>query len=172
MNKKNEFSKDTIIRLLSYIKDNYKGRAFLVLICIIVSSLVSIASSIFLQVLIDDYINPLLLTDNPVYDGLLSLIITMAIIFLIGIIASFTSNILTNIISQGILKKIRDELFNHMQTLPIKYFDTHTYGEVMSYYTNDADTLREMLAVEAEEEANTGLLKLWKGRLKNERKAE
>ncbi len=142
--KKNEFSKDTIVRLLAYIKDNYKIRSILVLLCIIISSLVSIASSIFLQILIDDYIAPLLLTDNPIYDGLLRLILTMAFIFLVGIIASFVSNVLTNIISQGILKKIRDELFIHMQTLPIKYFDTHTHGEIMSHYTNDIDAIEQL----------------------------
>ena len=144
MNKSREFSKGTIIRLLSYIKDNYKFRAILVLLCIIISSGVSIASSLFLQVLIDDYIKPLLLTDNPVFDGLLTLILFMAFIFAIGAIVSFISNILTNIISQGILKKIRDELFAHMQTLPIKYFDTHTHGEIMSYYTNDIDAIEQL----------------------------
>ena len=144
MNKKKEFNKQTIIRLLSYIKDNYKFRAILVLLCIIISSLVSVVSSIFLQILIDDYIKPLLLTDNPVYDGLLTLILVMAFIFLVGAIVSFVSNILTNIISQGILKKIRDELFSHMQTLPIKYFDTHTHGEIMSHYTNDIDAIEQL----------------------------
>lgn len=144
MNRNKEFSKGTIIRLLSYIKDNYKFRAILVLLCIIISSLVSIASSVFLQILIDDYIKPLLLTDNPVYDGLLKLILVMAFIFLLGAIVSFVSNILTNVISQGILKKIRDELFSHMQTLPIKYFDTHTHGEIMSHYTNDIDAIEQL----------------------------
>lgn len=144
MNKKKEFSKDTIIRLLSYIKDNYKYRAILVLICIIITSLVSISSSIFLQILIDDYIKPLLLVENPIFDGLLNLILMMALIFTIGIIASLTANILTNIIAQGILKKIRDDLFKHMQTLPIKYFDTHTHGEIMSYYTNDIDAIEQL----------------------------
>jgi len=144
MNKNKEFSKGTIIRLLSYIKDNYKFRAFLVLLCIVISSLVSIASSVFLRILIDDYIKPLLLTDNPVYDGLLKLILVMAFIFALGAIVSFIANILTNIISQGILKKIRDELFSHMQTLPIKYFDTHTHGEIMSHYTNDIDAIEQL----------------------------
>ena len=144
MNKNKEFSRTTIIRLLSYIKDNYKFRAILVLLCIIISSGVSVVSSLFLRVLIDDYIKPLLLMDNPIYDGLFQLILTMAFIFLIGVIVSFVSNILTNIISQGILKKIRDELFAHMQTLPINYFDTHTHGEIMSYYTNDIDAIEQL----------------------------
>lgn len=144
MNKKQEFSKDTIIHLLSYIKNHYKYRALLVLLCIIISSLVSISSSIFLQILIDDYIKPLLLTENPMFDGLLTLILVMAFIFLVGVIVSFVSNILTNIISQGILKKIRDDLFRHMQSLPIKYFDTHTHGEIMSYYTNDIDAIEQL----------------------------
>ena len=141
---KQQFNKNTIVRLLSYIKNHYKYRAILVLICIIISSLVSISSSIFLRILIDDYIKPLLLTDNPSYNGLLTLILVMASIFLVGVIVSFLSNILTNVISQGILKQIRDELFEHMQTLPIKYFDTHTHGEIMSYYTNDIDAIEQL----------------------------
>lgn len=144
MNKSKDFSKVTIIRLLSYIKDNYKFKSLLVLLCIIISSGVSVISSLFLRVLIDDYIKPLLLTDNPVYDGLLTLILWMAFIFAVGVIVSFVSNILTNIIAQGILKKIRDELFAHMQTLPIRYFDSHTHGEIMSYYTNDIDAIEQL----------------------------
>lgn len=144
MNKNQDFNKKTIIRLLAYIKDNYKIRAVLVLVCIIISALVSIASSLFLQTLIDDYIKPLLLMENPVFDNLLNLIFGMSIIFFIGAFVSLISSLLTNIISQGILKKIRDELFAHMQTLPVKYFDTHTHGEIMSYYTNDIDAIEQL----------------------------
>lgn len=103
-------------------------------------------SSLFIQRLIDDYISPLLLEANPVFDALFRAIVQMACIYVIGILASLIYNRTMAIISQGILKKIRDDMFAHMQTLPIKYFDTHTHGDVMSHYTNDTDALRQMLS--------------------------
>lgn len=99
-----------------------------------------------LQVLIDDFIAPLLLEATPVFDGLLRFILLMAGICLIGVISGFTYNRIMVVISQGVLKKIRDEMFSHMQSLPIKYFDTHTHGDIMSHYTNDTDTLRQMIS--------------------------
>lgn len=135
----------TIKRLLSYFKD-YKLQIFIVLVCIVISSLASVAGSLFLRTLIDDYIEPLLLEANPVFDKLLRAIFMMGGIYLTGILATFLYNRLMVIISQGIIKEIRDKMFAHMQTLPVKYFDTHTFGDVMSHYTNDIDTLRQMLS--------------------------
>ncbi len=103
-------------------------------------------SSLFIQRLIDDYISPLLLEANPVFDALFRAIVQMACIYVIGILASLIYNRTMAVISQGILKKIRDDMFAHMQTLPIRYFDTHTHGDVMSHYTNDTDALRQMLS--------------------------
>lgn len=143
MSKKREYNKKTISRLLSYLKKN-KLKVFGILVCIIVSSLVSICSSLFLKNLLDDYIKPLLLDENPSFGGLKEMILTMGLIFLIGIIASFISSILANLLSQKILKDIRDEMFRHMQTLPISYFDTKTHGEVMSFYTNDIDAIEQL----------------------------
>lgn len=143
MSKKREYNKKTISRLLSYLKQN-KLKVFGILVCIIVSSLVSICSSLFLKNLLDDYIKPLLLDENPSFVGLKEMILTMGLIFLIGIIASFISSILANLLSQKILKDIRDEMFRHMQTLPISYFDTKTHGEVMSFYTNDIDAIEQL----------------------------
>ena len=143
MSKKREYNKKTISRLLSYLKKN-KLKVFGILVCIIVSSLVSICSSLFLKNLLDDYIKPLLLDENPSFVGLKEMILTMGLIFLIGIIASFISSILANLLSQKILKDIRDEMFRHMQTLPISYFDTRTHGEVMSFYTNDIDAIEQL----------------------------
>mgnify|MGYP004622592449 FL=1 len=143
MSKKREYNKKTISRLLSYLKQN-KLKVFGILVCIIVSSLVSICSSLFLKNLLDDYIKPLLLDENPSFVGLKEMILTMGLIFLIGIIASFISSILANLLSQKILKDIRDEMFRHMQTLPISYFDTRTHGEVMSFYTNDIDAIEQL----------------------------
>ena len=146
MPKAPQFKKDTLKRLLGYIFKSYKLQFVVVLICIFLSSIAGVAGSLFIKVLIDDYITPLLLEANPVFDGLLRVIAIMGVIFLVGIIASLIQKIIMVIISQGVLKKIRDDMFGHMQTLPIKYFDTHTHGDVMSYYTNDTDTLREMIS--------------------------
>lgn len=143
MSKKREYNKKIISRLLSYLKKN-KLKIIGILVCIIVSSLVSICSSLFLKNLLDDYIKPLLLDENPSFGGLKEMILTMGLIFLIGIIASFISSILANLLSQKILKDIRDEMFRHMQTLPISYFDTRTHGEVMSFYTNDIDAIEQL----------------------------
>ncbi len=137
---------ETIKRLLSYL-GLYKLRFAAVLICIVINALVSVSASLFLGRLIDDYIAPLLLQANPVYEGLIRALSVMAVIYVCGIIAAWTYNTLMVTIAQGIQKKIRDELFAHMQTLPISYFDTHTHGDLMSRYTNDIDTLRQMLSI-------------------------
>lgn len=143
--KRPKVSKNTITRLLSYLKD-YKIQFGFVIICIIISALVGVAGSMFLQVLIDDYITPLLLEANPVFNQLLKAVLMMGGIYLIGVISTFAYGRLMVTVSQGILKQIRDDMFAHMQKLPIKYFDTHTHGDIMSHYTNDTDTLRQMLA--------------------------
>lgn len=133
-------------RLLSYLKE-YKLRFTVVLICILISAVAGVAGSLFLQVVIDDYITPLLKTASPDFAGLFHAVLTMAAIYLIGILATLFYNRTMVSISQGILKKIRDQMFSHMQRLPIRYFDTHTHGDVMSRYTNDTDTLRQMLSM-------------------------
>lgn len=145
MNKRPKVSSNTVKRLLSYIF-HYKLRFFFVLVCILVSALTSVASSLYLQTLIDSYIAPLLLEANPVFDALLKSIITMACIYVIGVICTFLYNRIMVSIAQGVLKEIRDTMFSHMQTLPIRYFDTHTHGDIMSHYTNDTDTLRQMIS--------------------------
>lgn len=143
--KRPKVSKSTITRLLSYLKD-YKVQFGFVILCIIISALVGVAGSMFLQVLIDDYITPLLVESNPVFTELLKAVLMMGGVYLIGVISTFAYGRLMVTVSQGILKRIRDDMFAHMQKLPIKYFDTHTHGDIMSYYTNDIDTLRQMLA--------------------------
>ncbi len=143
---KNSIKKGTIKRLLGYITKNYKKQFIIVIICIIISSIASVASSLFLQQLIDNYITPLLGTENPVFTGLMQAIGIMATIYLLGIVSTYLYNRLMVSVAQGVLKKIRDEMFSKMEALPIKYFDTHTHGDVMSRYTNDADTLTETIA--------------------------
>ena len=142
----NQIKKGTIKRLLSYITKNYKKQFIIVFICIIISSIASVVGLLFLQILIDNYISPLLGMENPVFTGLLKAIGIMAIIYILGIFTSYLYNRIMVSISQGVLKNIRDEMLAKMQKLPIKYFDTHTHGDIMSYYTNDTDTLRQMIS--------------------------
>ena len=103
-------------------------------------------SSLFLGTLIDDYIAPMLLVQNPAFTGLLKAIITMAVIYLIGVVSALIYNRTMAYIAQGTLKNVRDKMFFHMQTLPIRYFDKNTHGNIMSHYTNDTDTLRQMIS--------------------------
>ena len=132
-------------RLLQYLKA-YRWQLIVVLICIIVSAISSVVGMTFLETIIDDHIKPLLLVQDPDFSGLLSVIFKMAATFSAGIVAMLLQGLLTARISQGTQKRIRDEMFSHMQTLPIRYFDTHTFGDVMSHYTNDVDTLQQMLS--------------------------
>jgi len=138
--------KKTLARLLGYIKDGYRLSFAVVLVCILLSAVANVAGSLFLRVLIDDYIEPLLLEASPVFTGLIHAIAQMALIYLVGILSTFTYNWLMVTISQGVIKTIRDTMFAHMQTLPIRYFDTHTHGDLMSHFTNDTDTLQQMLS--------------------------
>ena len=137
--------KNVIKRLLGYMKP-FRGQMVLVIISIIVSSIASVASSLFIKTLIDSYILPLVGVDNPDFSGLITALGGMAALFIAGIICTLVYNRLMANVSQGMLKNIRDEMFSHMQTLPISYFDTHTHGDVMSYYTNDTDALRQMIS--------------------------
>lgn len=143
---KGKLDKKTAKRLFSYITSRYKLQFVLVFVLILFSALAGVAGSLFLQVLIDDYIEPLLKEANPVFTGLLKTLLVMAGIYLIGILSTlFYNRIMVNI-SQGVLKTIRDDMFAHMETLPVRYFDTHTHGDVMSHYTNDTDTLRQLIS--------------------------
>ena len=140
-----DVKKNTVVRLLSYLK-NYKLLVVLVMIAIILTALSNVLGMTYLQVIVDDYVKPLLLVDNPDFSGLLNVILQMAAVFGVGVVTSLFQGIFMARVAQGVQKKIRDDMFYHMQRLPIKYFDTHTFGDVMSYYTNDVDTLRQMLS--------------------------
>lgn len=135
-----------IKRLLSYMSLPNRVRMGVVLVCILVSAVAGVAGSMFLETLIDDYITPLLAAPNPVFTGLLRAIGIMGLIYLLGAGSTFFYNWLMVDISQSILKDIRDDLFSKMQRLPIKYFDTHTHGDLMSRFTNDTDTLRMLIS--------------------------
>ena len=146
MNKRPQKPDKAVIgRLLSYMR-KYRLHLIFVAVCILLSALANVMSSLFIRRLIDDYVAPLLLESHPVFTGLMTAILQMACIYLIGMLSSFFYNWTMAIVSQGTLRDIRDEMFSHMQRLPIRYFDTHTFGEVMSYYTNDTDTLRQMIS--------------------------
>ena len=135
----------TIRRLMSYV-GRYRLRLMLVVLCIILSAVASVLSSTFIGVLIDDYISPLLLQANPVFTGLARALGVMVCVYVVGMVSGYFYNRLMVTVAQGVLKDVRDEMFAHMQTLPIRYFDTHSHGEVMSHFTNDTDTLRQMIA--------------------------
>ena len=138
--------KKTVKRLVGYITKGYKKQLVLVIICIILSSIAGVAGSLFLKTLIDDYITPLLSMENPVFTGLLKAIGIMILIYLVGIVSTYLYNRTMVMVSQGVLKTIRDEMFDKMQSFPIKYFDTNTHGDIMSHYTNDTDTLMQMIS--------------------------
>ena len=133
------------VRLLSYMK-RYWMQLILVFVCILVSAVAGVAGSTFLQTLIDDYISPMLLNGSRDFSGLAGALAKLGVLYAAGILGTLFYNRLMVVVAQGILKTIRDEMFSHMQTLPIRFFDTHASGDVMSLYTNDTDTLRQMLA--------------------------
>lgn len=132
-------------RLMKYVTGTYKLHFVIVFICIIVSSIASISVSLSLKFLLDDYIIPLIGNQNPDFSQLYGALTVLGSIFLCGVIATFVYTRLMVKIGQGVLKSVRDEMFEHMQTLPIRYFDQNTNGSIMSLYTNDTDTLRQMI---------------------------
>lgn len=139
------YDRKTIARLFSYMKA-YRGRLLLVVVCILISAVAGAAGSLFLQVLIDEHIAALLVSPDPVFTGLLRALAGMAVIYLAGVAATLLYNRLMVTVAQGTLKAIRDDMFERMQRLPIRAFDTRTHGDIMSLYTNDTDTLRQLIA--------------------------
>ena len=136
----------TLKRLLHYISQDYKWHFIAVLFLILISACASAASSLFLKALIDDYITPLLGATSPVFTALAYALAGMAVIYLCGVLSTLIYTRLMVTVSQGVLRHIRQQMFSHMQSLPIRYFDTHSHGDVMSHYTNDTDALRQMLS--------------------------
>ncbi len=136
----------TLKRLAGYIWKGYKFRFLLVFLCIVVTSVVSAASASFVGSVFDDYISKLIGAANPDYSELIGAIVKIGVLFLFGVAAVFVQNVLMAFITQGIMRSVRKDMFSHMQTLPVRYFDTHTHGDVMSHYTNDTDTLRMMIS--------------------------
>ena len=133
-------------RLMGVLMKFYGVQIVIVAICIVISVIANVQGTMFMQTLIDDYIQPLLKADTPDFQPLLMAILRVAGFYAVGILASYTYNRLMVNVTQGTLKHFRDEMFKRMEMLPIKYFDTHAHGDIMSMYTNDTDTLRQMIS--------------------------
>uniref|UniRef100_UPI0040262E99 ABC transporter ATP-binding protein n=1 Tax=Gemmiger formicilis TaxID=745368 RepID=UPI0040262E99 len=142
-------------RILGYVMNQYKAQVIIVLCCILLAVFAQLQGVMFSQTLIDGYILPLLRSGGTDFSGLAAAILRVASFYCIGIAAIFVQNRLMARITQGTLKNLRDEMFTHMQTLPIKYFDTHAHGDIMSIYTNDIDTLRQMISQSLPQLVNT-----------------
>ncbi len=136
----------TFQRLFGYIFKGYKLQLVFVVISILISAIAGTLGIVFTKVLIDNFIVPLMKQENPDFSQLLSVLLIMLVVYYVGVICTYIYNRLMIIIAQGVLKDIRDEMFEHMEKLSIRYFDQHTTGDVMSRYTNDADTLRQMIS--------------------------
>ena len=136
----------TMKRLLGYMLKEYKIHFAIVVVCIIATALVTLTGMLFMQTLIDDYILPMTATQNPDFGPLAQAILKLVSLYVVGILCSYTYNRIMVNIGQGTMRKLRLDLFNHMESLPIKYFDTHAHGDIMSVYTNDVDTLRQLMS--------------------------
>ena len=136
----------TAKRLMGYVAGTLRLQFVAVCVAILVSAVASMAGPLFLQYLIDDLIVPLASQETPDFSSLLRAVILMGCLYYAGVIATYVYSRLMVNIGQGVLKRVRDEMFAHMQRLPIRYFDTHPHGEIMSLYTNDTDTLRQMIS--------------------------
>lgn len=133
-------------RILGYTFKNYKIHMIIVFICIIVSVLANVQGTLFIQSLIDDYITPLMNTSSPDFTPLLFAIARVAGFYLLGAASTFAYSKLMVYVTQGTMRNLRIDIFSHMESLPIKFFDTHSHGDIMSVYTNDIDTLRQMIS--------------------------
>ena len=132
-------------RVLGYMLRDYKLASFLAVACILISAISTLNGILFMQTLVDDYVEPLVGVANPDFGPLAGALMKLIAFYVVGILASFLYNRIVVMICQGAMRNIRVELFNHMQSLPIKYFDTHPHGDIMSVYTNDVDTLRQLM---------------------------
>ena len=142
-------------RLARYIVKSYKVHIVIVIICIFISVLANVQGTMFMKNLIDLYIMPLIGQSSPDFGPLLGAILKVAVFYMIGVLATFSYNRIMVYVTQGTLKNLRNDMFHHMESLPIKYFDTHAHGDIMSIYTNDIDTLRQMISQSIPQIINT-----------------
>ena len=137
--------RDILMRLVRLVMRHYKFSLLTVALCIIITAVTTLASTLFTRTLIDDYIVPMTQTAHPNFAPLAQTLFKLAAVLVVGVICSYTHNRLMINVTQGTMLRLRTDMFNHMERLPISYFDTHSHGEVMSTYTNDVDTLRQMI---------------------------
>lgn len=142
----NKSGKGTMARLMEYITARHKKEFTLVVVCILISVIAAMLGNSFMQIIIDDYILEMLNTGEDLFGKLLGVVLAMAAVYLIGALGTLFYNRAIAKIGQKVLKEIRDDLFVKMQTFPISFFDSHTHGDIMSVYTNDTDTLRQLIA--------------------------
>ncbi len=147
----------TFARLIKYVGKNYGVHLVIVFLCILISVLANTQGTMFMKSLIDDYVTPLLKSDTKDFTQLLHKITQVAVFYGIGVIATYAYNRLMVNVTQGTLRNLRDDMFLHMESLPIKYFDTHAHGDIMSIYTNDIDTLRQMISQSMVQVVNSGI---------------
>ena len=145
-NEKARDRKATLLRLLKFVMQHYRFSFLLVFACIIVSSVATLMSTLFTRTLIDDYILPLIGTANPDFSPLAMALLKLAAVLIVGVACSYAYNRIMISVSQGTMLRLRKSMFTHMQQLPIKYFDSHSHGDVMSTYTNDVDSLRQVIS--------------------------
>ncbi|MCD7769690.1 MAG: ABC transporter ATP-binding protein/permease [Oscillospiraceae bacterium] len=136
----------SLSRAIGYVFKNYKGCCLIVIICLVCTVLATLSATLFMQTLIDDYITPMLSASAPDFAPLAQALLQLCAILLCGVACSYTYNRIMVSVTQGTLKRLRVEMFTNMESLPIKYFDTHAHGDIMSVYTNDVDTLRQMIS--------------------------
>ena len=148
---------ELFLRLMKYVLKDYKFHCISVVVLIIVSVLCNVQGTMFMKNLIDEYITPFLLSDNPNFTPLAHAIAKVAAFYALGVLATFGYNRLMVNVTQGTLRNLRNDLFSHMEKLPIKYFDTHAHGDIMSVYTNDIDTLRQMISQSMPQLLNSGI---------------
>ena len=148
---------ELFLRLMKYVLKDYKFHCISVVVLIIVSVLCNVQGTMFMKNLIDEYITPFLLSDNPNFTPLAHAIARVAVFYALGVLATFGYNRLMVNVTQGTLRNLRNDLFSHMEKLPVKYFDTHAHGDIMSVYTNDIDTLRQMISQSMPQLLNSGI---------------
>ncbi len=148
---------ELFLRLMKYVLKDYKFHCISVVVLIVVSVLCNVQGTMFMKNLIDEYITPFLLSDNPNFTPLAHAIAKVAAFYALGVLATFGYNRLMVNVTQGTLRNLRNDLFAHMEKLPIKYFDTHAHGDIMSVYTNDIDTLRQMISQSMPQLLNSGI---------------
>lgn len=144
-------------RLAGYVMKSYRPHVLVVVVCILLSVICNLQGTMFMRTLIDDYITPMLAAEQADFSVLAGAIGRVAVFYAIGIMAAFTYQRLMVLVTQGTLRNLREEMFNHMESLPIKYFDTHSHGDIMSIYTNDIDTLRQMISQSMPQFLNSGI---------------